>query len=64
MQAYRPFFIAAAATSLSAAVLARQESALALKEVLVTAEKRETSLQETPIAVTAIAGIEGSSTLL
>jgi len=52
MQAYRPFIIAAAATSLSPAVLAQQESALVPKEILVTAQKRETSLLERLIAIT------------
>ena len=49
--------LAIAATSFSPVALSETESAV-LEEVLVTARKREESLAETPIAITAISAEE------
>ncbi len=46
----------AAGVSTSVPVLAAPDSALALEEVVVTAQKREESLQDVPIAITAVSG--------
>ncbi len=50
-----PLIIATLATGATASVLAQEEQLL-LEEVIVTAQKREQSLMEVPIAVSAISG--------
>lgn len=47
---------AAVSAVLSQSTLAADDNALALEEVVVTAQKRTTNLQDTPIAITAYSG--------
>ena len=51
--ARRSLIAAAICGALSAPALVHADDGLALEEVLVTAEKRESSLQETPISLLA-----------
>ncbi|WP_348240553.1 hypothetical protein, partial [Salmonella enterica] len=48
--------VALAAASLPNAIHAQDGASLALEEIIVTAERRERSLQDVPVAVTALSG--------
>jgi iron complex outermembrane receptor protein len=65
MQTYRPLIlVAAVSTAFSQPTFAAEENALALEEVVVTAQKRVTNLQRTPIAITAFSGADLANSIV